>query len=396
MPGFHRDNIRRIDEENSPLGSDRDPRRFPHRMRPCLGCDFTNMRIAVIQKTSIARFVTAPVPEVLRDPARPSIGVYFQFILLPRRSQLWLLLAPIPRLADQLRLAGLAAQKEGTLRQESHPTLETSAHSLALAVCPYLTLTGSTVPSDHRPAGTMNTSIGSGAPLNWGFSMTGELVDGAVNTVAVHFIGRPRFTAMPWTVFYFGHTGMLLATLICIALIGHGRFREFGFKAPSVNGYVYAALLFGVLFGIVMTAADYAHNIIAHLPPEKFFLSSTNLAGSLTFEGLYAGTVEEILFRGLLVTFLAQRMSGHVRLGRFDLHVAGLIVAVLFCLAHVGSFWTQSFRVAASQQAYAFLWGVIYAYWYEKSCSLLPSIIGHNVGNLIEYLLAFLMAWRWS
>src|SRR5205807_1297781 len=34
---------------------------------------------------------------------------------------------------------------------------------------------GSAVPSDHRPAGTMNTSIGSGAPLNWGFSMTGEL-----------------------------------------------------------------------------------------------------------------------------------------------------------------------------------------------------------------------------
>src|SRR5580658_8026597 len=35
-------------------------------------------------------------------------------------------------------------------------------------------LTGSAVPSDHLPAGTMNTSIGSGAPLNCGFSMTGE------------------------------------------------------------------------------------------------------------------------------------------------------------------------------------------------------------------------------
>jgi CAAX protease family protein len=222
------------------------------------------------------------------------------------------------------------------------------------------------------------------------------VVDGAVIAVAVHFIGRPTFTAMPWTVLYFGHTGMLLAALLCIALLGHGRFREFGFKAPADNLYIYAALLFGVLFGIVMTVADYAHNIIVHLPPENFFLSSTNLAGSLTFEGLYAGTVEEILFRGLLVTFLVQRMSGRLRLGRFDLHVAGVIVAVLFCLAHLGSFWTQSFRVAAGQQAYAFVWGVIYAYWYEKSGSLLPSIIGHNVGNLVEYLFCFLMAWRWS
>ena len=222
------------------------------------------------------------------------------------------------------------------------------------------------------------------------------IVDGAVNALALHFIGQTKFTAMPWTVFYFGHTGMLLATLLCIALLGHGRFREFGFKASADNRYVHAALVFGVLSGVVMTAVDYAHNLVARLPPQHFVLSATNLAGSLTFEGLYAGTVEEILFRGLLVTFLVQRMSGRLRLGRFDLHVGGAIVAVLFCLAHLGSFWTESFRAAAGQQAYAFVWSIIYAYWYEKSGSLLPSIIGHNVGNLVEYLLAFLMAWRWS
>jgi membrane protease YdiL (CAAX protease family) len=222
------------------------------------------------------------------------------------------------------------------------------------------------------------------------------MVDGAVIVVTLHFIGQTTFKAMPWTVLYFGHTGVLLAALLCIVLLGHGRFREFGFKAPADNRYVHTALLFGVLFGMVMTAADYSHNIIAHLPPDNFFLTSTNLAGSLTFGGLYAGTVEEILFRGLLMTFLMQRMSGRLRLGRFDVHVAGVIVAVLFSLSHLGSFWTESFRVAASQQAYAFVWGVIYAYWYEKSGSLLPSIIGHNLGNLVEYLFAFLMAWRWS
>ena len=44
----------------------------------------------------------------------------------------------------------------------------------ALAVCAYLTLTGSTVPSDHQPVGTMKLSIGSGEPLNCGCRMTGE------------------------------------------------------------------------------------------------------------------------------------------------------------------------------------------------------------------------------
>jgi uncharacterized protein len=222
------------------------------------------------------------------------------------------------------------------------------------------------------------------------------MVDGAVIVVTLHFIGLPTFKAMPWIVLYFGHTGMLVTALPCIALLGHGRFREFGFKAPADNRYVHAALLFGVLFGIVMTAADYTQNIIAHRPPENFPLSSTNLVGSLTFAGLFGGTVEEILFRGLLMTFLMQRMSGRFRLGRFDVHVAGVIVAVLFSLAHLGSFWTESFRVAASQQVYAFVFGVIYAYWFEKSGSLLPAIIGHNLGNLVEYIFGFLMVSRWS
>jgi hypothetical protein len=48
------------------------------------------------------------------------------------------------------------------------------------------------------------------------------------------------------------------------------------------------------------------------------------------------------------------------------------------------SFWTESFAAASGQQIYAFVWAVIYAYWFEKSPSLLPSIVGHNVGNFVE------------
>ena len=33
---------------------------------------------------------------------------------------------------------------------------------------------GAAVPSDHADTGTMNSVMGSGAPLNWGFNITGE------------------------------------------------------------------------------------------------------------------------------------------------------------------------------------------------------------------------------
>jgi uncharacterized protein len=94
------------------------------------------------------------------------------------------------------------------------------------------------------------------------------------------------------------------------------------------------------------------------------------------------------------MTFLMQRMTSGMRLGSYSLHVAGLIVALLFCLSHIASFWTESFSAAAAQQVYGFVWGIVYAYWVEKSGSLLPSIVGHNLGNLIEDVLAFVMAWH--
>lgn len=217
------------------------------------------------------------------------------------------------------------------------------------------------------------------------------VLDGAGISLGIRFFGKPSFAATPWKVLYFGHTGMLIGSLVWIRFLSRGHFSNFGFRTPE-RGYMRVALFFGVVFGVVMTVADYWHNLVVKVPPEHFGLSFTNVLGLLTFEGLYAGTVEEILFRGLLVTFLMQRISGRIRVGRFDLHVAGLIVAIIFCLAHLSSFWTESFAAAAAQQAYAFVWGLIYAYWFEKSGSLLPSIVGHNVGNFLEDTSAFLMA----
>jgi len=229
-----------------------------------------------------------------------------------------------------------------------------------------------------------------------GILLSALVVDSAIIVMALRFMGKATFASTPWKALYFGHTGMLLVALFWIGFLGRWRFREFGFKAPADHKYVWIAAVFGIFFGLVMTVVDYAHNIAMHMPPEHFSLSVTNVIGLLSFEGFYAGTVEEILFRGLLVTFLMQRMSGRIRLGGFSLHIAGVIVAVLFCLSHVASFWTESFSAAAGQQIYAFVWAIIYAYWLEKSGSLLPSIIGHNLGNLIEDVLAFAMAWHWS
>lgn len=107
------------------------------------------------------------------------------------------------------------------------------------------------------------------------------------------------------------------------------------------------------------------------------------------------GPTEEIPFRGLLQTFLMQRTSGRVRFWNYDMHVAGVILALLFALAHLSSFWTGQFWMALGQQIYAFALGILYAYWREKSGSILASTIGHNASDGVEYVLMFLMTWLW-
>jgi uncharacterized protein len=132
------------------------------------------------------------------------------------------------------------------------------------------------------------------------------------------------------------------------------------------------------------------------------FISISNLRvrlwpilGTLGFEFIFVGFGEEVPFRGLLQTFLMLRTSGRIRFGRFDMHVAGLILALLFGLAHITNFWSQPFWFAFAQQLYAFALGVLYAYWREKSGSLLAPIIGHNMGDGAEYALIFFLTWLW-
>jgi divalent metal cation (Fe/Co/Zn/Cd) transporter len=54
----------------------------------------------------------------------------------------------------------------------------------------------------------------------------------------------------------------------------------------------------------------------------------------------------------------------------------------MFALLHATSFATRAWALAL---------GVFYAYWLEKSRSVLAASIGHNLGDVVESLIAF--AW---
>jgi hypothetical protein len=191
---------------------------------------------------------------------------------------------------------------------------------------------------------------------------------------------------------YVQHAAQLLVGLLLILVVKRRVRADYGLHWPRGRTEFAPALLWGALFGVVMALVDYAPQILSRTHPSLGYpLTMPNAAGWLFFEFVYVGPTEEIPFRALLVTYLATTMPGKLRIGRWEMNWAGVIVAILFALLHATNFNLRAWPLALGQQIYAFLLGVLYAYWLEKSQSIVAPIIGHNVGDGVEYAIVF--AW---
>ena len=197
---------------------------------------------------------------------------------------------------------------------------------------------------------------------------------------------------------YVQHGFQLLFALIAIAVLKFWLVpADYGLHWPRGKTYILPAILWGVVFATLVAAGGSWLDTALHLKAtQEFTITRDNVWGWAAFEGLYVGPTEEIPFRALLVTYLAATMPGKIRYRGYEMNVAGIVVAAIFALAHVTNFWDRPFLEALGQQVYAFALGVLYAYWLEKSKSVLAPILGHNVSDGTEYVFIFLMVAFWG
>jgi uncharacterized protein len=203
--------------------------------------------------------------------------------------------------------------------------------------------------------------------------------------------------ARPLAWLYVHHFYQLVLALVAIAILR--RFRPFdpNLRLPPGKSYVPAAIGWGILFGVLMTVVDYAPQLWAHRPPHLGFpLTTGNIVGWTLFEGVYVGPTEEVPFRSLLVGYLIAAMPGTVRFRGYRMSWAGIIVAAIFAVAHIDNFIQHPSWATFGQQIYAFALGVLYAYWFERSRSIVAPIIGHNVGDVVEYGICFVLIYCWT
>jgi membrane protease YdiL (CAAX protease family) len=235
------------------------------------------------------------------------------------------------------------------------------------------------------------------AALGLGLPYAGAIVAVILNRHAPGIFPAPppQGSQLGWL--YSQHLFQTVWALIVIALVRSVFRFDAGLRWPQEKTYIWSAILWGAFFGVLMTVVDYLPDLLVRHPMDLGFpLTRANVIGWTFFEGVYVGPTEEILFRSLCVGFLMAAMPWKLTVGRYSMSWAGVIVAAIFAFAHIASFFTRPSFAAAGQQLYAFALGILYAYWFEKSRSVVAPIIGHNVSDVVEYAICFALIALWS
>lgn len=143
---------------------------------------------------------------------------------------------------------------------------------------------------------------------------------------------------------------------------------EFGFSIPKFR-YVELAALLGLPLA-------FAVGWLGHLFPSKGPIDTSGFPLWMLwlYFGVGASIQEEVIFRGLLQSFLEQRWTTRFLVFRASLSPAVLFTATLFGIIHLGS--------GPTVIAGAILLGLVAGELRRRSGSLLPAVIIHALFNV--------------
>jgi membrane protease YdiL (CAAX protease family) len=185
---------------------------------------------------------------------------------------------------------------------------------------------------------------------------------------AVSLIRPPLWTAIPLVV----AISLAIALAWIVALTRRTVLSEFGFRIPS-SRFAGWAMWLGLPLAVVA-------GCLVHVFPSKSPIDTSGLP--LWMLAVYfvigASIQEEIIFRGLIQSFLESRLPKGFSVFGVPLSAAVLFAAALFGIVHLES----GLAVFASAIALGFVAGELR----RRSGSLLPGVIVHGLFNLVALL----------
>ena len=184
-------------------------------------------------------------------------------------------------------------------------------------------------------------------------------------------------------------TACRLTFVAAIGVLSRGRSSEWGLNLRKQQKF------FGGIVGFrsnLFTDHPWVERAPVHSAESRFQVlvrsDPRQHVGWLTYMWIFVGPSEEILFRGLIHTYLSKSWTGSLTVARVSIPWAGIVATVIFCLAHI-----DSVHINWAQQLFAFGLGIYYSTMYERTGSLLNPILAHNYSdgiiNTAEYAVYF-------
>lgn len=198
-----------------------------------------------------------------------------------------------------------------------------------------------------------------------------------------------------WILASLVHVPQFLIPFLLICYLTKGKIGKYGFNA-KVKPPIFThkrMLIIGIIFGLLMSLryiSQITNNIPLDIPMPVTFVS---VVGNMTFQWIIVGVCEETMFRGLIQTYLMNNLKGNVHMLGHDLHIGTVIGAIFWGGFHFINIIIMPLGPVIFFVILTTAIGLLMGYAYQKTGSLLTTIIVHNTLFGVPLVIGYILYW---
>lgn len=215
------------------------------------------------------------------------------------------------------------------------------------------------------------------------FGRSRDLIVGTAVTLAIPYLASmplPLFAPLAdrvdppryWALQTIHQLFAAALAVTAIKLVSTRSLAEWGFNIRHFG----RSLTYVAVFAVIVTGPTYL--LLQTTPAPTGSIDRFGIVAVLLAHLFVIGTTQEILYRGFLMTFLGQQWTGTWRLFGINWSKAGVLAAVVFSLSHVRPY--PPF-IWPAQLVLALVYGLAYAFMYERTRSLVGPSLAHGYSN---------------
>lgn len=191
------------------------------------------------------------------------------------------------------------------------------------------------------------------------------------------------------------HIPQFLIPFVIILLVTKGKIGLYGFNAkenPPVFTHkrmLFLGIAFGLFFSLRYIPQIIRHSAISISMPVTF----VSVVGNMAFQWIIVGVSEETMFRGLIQTYLMKNLEGNVQMLGHDLHIGTVIGAIFWGAFHFINILIMPMGSVIFYVILTTAIGLAMGYAYQKTGSLLTTIIVHNTIFGVPLTIGYILYW---